>query len=259
MFSTGLSSSGKISLASIRSSDRYNNFNATFSIKLRECELNRSALDRTFERIMSRSMGISQTPRVRKHHSQMETRSLRKTRNSVFGLPSESATPHHSEEELEIQDESKEIKMNIPIKTNIKTSTEDILFEIRPSLSDSSIDSQQANRQIMPELHPSDLSITDSYEEEEYSRASHPHIESKVDSDSDPHTRFSNALQGVGRTLKSLSSSLKISSGQSSDLRQEDFAHSVSGELEALELGSDYESEEEEEDEIPKPFLAVEE
>lgn len=257
--STGLSRSGRISLASIRSSDRYNNFNASYSIKMRECELSRAALDRTFERTMNRSLGISKTPHFPKHSYHMEPLSLQKTRrSSVFSRPTESITPQHSEAELE-SEPNEDHKMIVPGKTNIKTSTEDISFEIRPSLSDSSINSQHSNREIMAELHPSDLAMTSDYddEEEDVFPAELPHKSAPLDSDSEPHTRFSHALQGVGRTLKSLSSSLKISSGQSSELKdEEDFAHSVSGELEALELGSeDYE---EDEDEIPKPFVADE-
>ena len=246
--SSALSRSGTISFASVRSADRQNRFAANYEIRAHECELSRVAMDHAFERSINggatRSPFVSllaKTPVMRKTHSNAYFRapnSLRGTqspqwRASLAGSSRNDATPK--------QDRG-------------KTSTEDNLsFEIRPTLSSSA--ASDASGHVMPELHPSDLEVSDEEESVKEKRKN-----SDAGSDSSEPTQFNNALQGVEETLKSIGSSLKtnsrseIDSQEQSVADEDDIAHSVSGEFKPMTLHSS--DDDEEEEDIPKPKIS---
>ena len=245
--SSALSRSGTISFASVRAADRQNRFAAKYEIMARECEFSRIALDHTFERSincgkvqMPFTSLVSKTPLARKAHSTVDARvsnSLRRPqsprwRNNLGGSSRIDETPK---------------------KEKVRTSTEDNLsFDIRPALSSSAASD---DGHVMPELHPSDLDISGDEEEE----LAQKDEESNADSDGSQPKQFNTKILGVREQLESISSSLKansqsdIASREQSKLSDDDIGHSVSGEFTPMTVNSF--SEDEEEDDIPKPKI----
>ena len=96
MFSSSLTRSGSISETGVRSAQRYHHFHANHSIKERECDLSRTAMDRAYDRSLNAGMiymGPSQFSTPKSSASRVRaTQSLSKTR-SVVVLTGSPATP----------------------------------------------------------------------------------------------------------------------------------------------------------------------
>ena len=98
MFSSSLTRSGYISETGVRSAQKYHKFHANHSIKAKECDLSRNAMDRAYDRSLNAGtlyMGASQfsTPTSKRPASKNRaTQPLAKTR-SVTVITRSPATP----------------------------------------------------------------------------------------------------------------------------------------------------------------------